>query len=142
MLLKTIYSKNNSKFLLDEDYFRICILLILVNIKKTKFQIYIGLAYNNDFFNLLPNMKNTLNFLYEKFDVFLEEYNYNSQYDLVITNLNYNFLSKNYNYIYLITNLGIEHDIYNLSTLLNKIERNKIKETIYDFNITKYFKLN
>ncbi|HHD2795385.1 TPA: hypothetical protein ACOTG5_003174, partial [Clostridium perfringens] len=110
--------------------------------KKTKFQIYIGLAYNNDFFNLLPNMKNTLNFLYEKFDVFLEEYNYNSQYDLVITNLNYNFLSKNYNYIYLITNLGIEHDIYNLSTLLNKIERNKIKETIYDFNITKYFKLN
>ncbi|HHD2759822.1 TPA: M protein trans-acting positive regulator (MGA), partial [Clostridium perfringens] len=124
MLLKTIYSKNNSKFLLDEDYFRICILLILVNIKKTKFQIYIGLAYNNDFFNLLPNMKNTLNFLYEKFDVFLEEYNYNSQYDLVITNLNYNFLSKNYNYIYLITNLGIEHDIYNLSTLLNKIERN------------------
>ncbi|PWW87162.1 M protein trans-acting positive regulator (MGA) [Clostridium perfringens] len=142
MLLKTIYSKNNSKFLLDEDYFRICILLILVNIKKAKFQIYIGLAYNNDFFNLLPNMKNTLNFLYEKFDVFLEEYNYNSQYDLVITNLNYNFLSKNYNYIYLITNLGIEHDIYNLSTLLNKIERNKIKETIYDFNITKYFKLN
>lgn len=143
MLLKTISSKNDSNFLFNENYFRLCILLILINInKKTKFQICIGLACNNDFFYLLPNLKDTLNFLNKKFDVFIEEYNSNSRYDLVITNLNLDFLSKNYDYIYLITNLEIEYDFYNLSNLLNEIERNKIKKTIYDFQITKYFNLN
>lgn len=123
-LMLKVYRLNIFSYV-NYEYFKILILLILNNINgKTKNQISIGVVSYKEDLVLVCKIKNLINFLRKKFDVYIEMYNENKKYDLVISGINKKFesLSNNYERIYFFTNLDGIYDLNNISELLKEID--------------------
>ncbi|ALG48152.1 MAG: helix-turn-helix domain-containing protein [Clostridium perfringens] len=113
------YNKSN------DEFFKLVIIITLSYINgKTKNSINIGiLSYNEDFV-LIPKIIRLNDYLRKKFDINIEIYNKNKNYDLVISNIisNSDKLSNNYRKTYFFTNLDGEYDLNNIVEILNEID--------------------
>ncbi|MCX0408754.1 M protein trans-acting positive regulator (MGA), partial [Clostridium perfringens] len=113
------YNKSN------DEFFKLVIIITLSYINgKTKNTINIGiLSYNEDFV-LIPKIIRLNDYLRKKFDINIEIYNKNKNYDLVISNIisNSDKLSNNYRKTYFFTNLDGEYDLNNIVEILNEID--------------------
>ncbi|MDK0571036.1 hypothetical protein P6O23_08685 [Clostridium perfringens] len=92
----------------NDEFFKFVIIITLSYINgKTKNSITIGiLSYNEDLV-LIPKIINLNDYLRKKFDINIEIYNKNKNYDLVLSNIvsNNDKLSNNYRKMYFFTNL-------------------------------------
>ncbi|HAT4118989.1 TPA: M protein trans-acting positive regulator (MGA) [Clostridium perfringens] len=109
----------------NDEFFKFVIIITLSYINgKIKNSITIGiLSYNEDLV-LIPKIINLNDYLRKKFDINIEIYNKNKNYDLVLSNIvsNTDKLSNNYRRMYFFTNLDEQYDLNNIVEILKEID--------------------
>ncbi|HII4508309.1 TPA: hypothetical protein ACY4R8_001540 [Clostridium perfringens] len=109
----------------NDEFFKFVIIITLSYINgKIKNSITIGiLSYNEDLV-LIPKIINLNDYLRKKFDINIEIYNKNKNYDLVLSNIvsNTDKLSNNYRRMYFFTNLDEQYDLNNIVEILKEFD--------------------
>lgn len=129
-ILIKIKSLHKLKYNLNNEYFKLCIILTLNYLNGiSKYSLNIGILSRAESLIINTTIDHLRKFLRRKFDVIVEVYDEyrKTNYDLLITNFDPNYIPKNYNNIYIFSNLAILYDLNNIVKMLNQIEQSKIK---------------